>query len=169
MDDAEERIAGYFAAYESSVADLGRRLRARLRARLPRHAEIVYVYERQRMLLVSYSPSLKGYDGLCSLAVTPDKVRLFFANGTSLRHADPGRLLQGRGTARFVELRDAADFDRPEIEALLSAASELAGGEPVVGAPGSIVLKEESQKARSRRRTRDAHSPKRDAPGAEAR
>jgi hypothetical protein len=40
-------------------------LRAKLRDRLPGLFEIVYVYETQNALVISYSPTENGYEGLC--------------------------------------------------------------------------------------------------------
>jgi hypothetical protein len=150
--DAETQLAGFFAAYEPAVAELGRALRARLRARLPGLFEIVYVYERQGALVISYSPSERGYEGLCSLALYPDRAHLHFAQGARLSKSDPKGLLEGRGgTVRHVVLRSVAEFDRPEIEALIAAAVALAKLRLDATARGSVILRTEAQKRRARR------------------
>jgi hypothetical protein len=54
-----------------------------------------------------------------------------------LSKSDPNKPLQGRGkTVRHVVLNAAADFDRPEIEALMAAALKLAKLRLDVGAKG---------------------------------
>jgi hypothetical protein len=151
MTDAEAQLAGYFARYEPAIARLGKALRARLRARLPGLHEIVYLYEGRGALVISYSPTGQGYGGLCSLALLPDRVQLYFARGARLSKADPHGLLRGRGTVRHVVLHALAEFDRPEIEALVAAALKLAKVRLDAGARGSVIFKVEAQKQRARR------------------
>jgi hypothetical protein len=57
--------------YEPAIAKVGKGLRAKLRARLPGLFEIVYVYENQNSLVISYSPTERGSDGLCGIALYP--------------------------------------------------------------------------------------------------
>src|ERR1700734_33368 len=107
MTNAETQLASYFAKYEPAMAKLGKALRAKLRARLPGPFEIVYVNENQGALVISYSPTERGYEAVCS-------------------KSDPGKLLQGQGkTVRYVELNSVADFERAEIERLIADAVKL--------------------------------------------
>ena len=157
MADAETLLASYFAKYEPATAALGKALRAKLRARLPGLSEIVYVYENQNSLVISYSPTAQGYEGLCSLAVRPGTASLYFTRGAELAKSDPGKLLQGRGkTVREVELNSLADFERPEIEALMVAALKLAKLRLDPGAKGSVIIRAEAQKERARRAAKAA-------------
>ncbi|MCB9833073.1 MAG: hypothetical protein H6807_11430 [Planctomycetes bacterium] len=131
MTEPETILEERFANYEPALATLGKALRAKLRARLPGLHEIVYVYENQGALVVAYSPSERGIDGLCSFKLEPGRLRLYFGKGAQLAKADPGRLLQGRGkTVRHLEIMSMADFERPEVEVLMVAALELAGDRP---------------------------------------
>jgi catechol 2,3-dioxygenase-like lactoylglutathione lyase family enzyme len=155
MTNAETQIESYFAKYKPARATFGRALRAKLRARLPGLFEIVYVYENQDALVISYSPSENGYEGLCSMALYPDKVTLNFGQGALLSKSDPNKLLQGSGkTVRHVALDAVEDLDRPEIEALMAAALKLAKVRLVAGAKGPVILKAEAQKQRARRATK---------------
>jgi hypothetical protein len=152
MTDDETRLAGLFATYEPAMAGLGKALRARLRARLPGLHEVVYMYERQGALVISYSPTGHGYEGVCSLALYPDRADLCFGQGSLLSKADPEGLLRGRGrTVRHVVLGAASDIDRPEIEALVVAALKLARVRPDPGAKGSVILRVDAQARRARR------------------
>jgi hypothetical protein len=167
VTDAETQLAGYFAKYEPPIAKLGKALRAKLRARLPGLFEIVYVYESQEALVISYSPTGQGYGGVCSIALYPDSVKLYFGQGARLSKADPNELLQGRGkTVRHVVLSRASDLDRAEIEALMAAALKLANVRPDARARGSVILKAEEQKQRARRATKAARSASPRAGGA---
>jgi hypothetical protein len=148
----EAQLASYFAKYDPAIVKLGKALRAKLRARLPGLFEIVYVYENQKALVISYSPTERGYEGLCSLALYPDRVNLHFGQGALLSKSDPNKLLQGRGkTVRHVVLNTVADFDRAEIQALMAAALKLAKLRPNASAKGSVIIKAEAQKQRARR------------------
>lgn len=152
MTNPEAQLASYFAKYEPAVAGLGKALRAKLRARLPGLSEIVYVYESRNALVISYSPTGHGYGGLCSIALYPDCVKLFFGQGARLSKSDPNRVLQGRGkTVRHVVLSSVADFDRAEIQALIAAALKLAKLRLDPGAKGSVIVKAEAQKRRASR------------------
>src|SRR5262245_42029271 len=124
--NAETELASFFAKYEPAIVKLGKTLRAKLRARLPGLCELVYVYENQNSLVIAYSPTENGIDGVCSIALYPDCVKLFFAHGPQLSKSDPNKLLQGSGKmVRYVAMNAAADFDRPEIEVLMVAALKL--------------------------------------------
>jgi hypothetical protein len=76
MTNAETQLASFFAKYEPAMVGLGKALRAKLRARLPGLFEIVYVYENQNALVISYSPTEHGYDGVCWLALYPNRANL---------------------------------------------------------------------------------------------
>ena len=157
MTNAETQLESYFAKYEPAMVKLGKALRAKLRARLPGLFEIVYVYENQDLLLISYSPTEHGYEGLCSIALHPRQVKLFFTGGARLSKSDPKKLLQGQGkTVRYVVLDAVADFDRPEIEALMAAALNLAKVRLDASAKGSMIIKAEEQKQRARRAAKAA-------------
>jgi len=152
VTNPETQLASYFAQYEPAIVKLGKALRAKLRARLPGLSEIVYVYENQDALVISYSPTEQGFEGVCGLSVYPREVKLFFGQGAQLSKSDPNKLLQGSGkTVRHVVLSAAADLERPEIEALMAAAVKLAKLRLDPGAKGSVIIKAEAQKQRARR------------------
>jgi len=151
--NAETQLASFFAKYEPAIAKLGKALRAKLRHRLPGLFEVVYLYENQNALVISYSPTEKGYEGLCSIGLYPTGVKLFFGQGAQLSKSDPNKLLQGSGkTVRHVVLSSVADFDRAEIEALMAAALKLAKVRLDASAKGSVIIRADSQKQRAARR-----------------
>jgi hypothetical protein len=151
--NAETQLASFFAKYEPAIAKLGKALRAKLRARLPGLFEIVYVYENQNALVISYSPTEHGHEGLCAIALYPREVKLSFGQGALLSKSDPNKLLQGSGkTVRHVVLNSVADFERAEIEVLMAAAVKLAKLRLDPSAKGSVIIKAEAQKQRAARR-----------------
>jgi hypothetical protein len=157
VTNPETQLASYFAKYEPAIAKLGKALRAKLRARLPGLNEVVYLYENQNSLVISYSPTEQGYAALCTLSLSPQMVRLYFAQAAQLSKSDPNKLLQGSAkTVRYVELNSVADLDRAEIEALMAAALKLAKLRLDAGAKGSVIIKAEEQKQRARRAAKAA-------------
>src|SRR5262245_12378438 len=157
VTNAETQLASYFARYEPAMAKLGKALRAKLRDRLPGLFEIVYVYENQNSLVISYSPTEQGSEGLCGIALYPRELKLFFGQGAQLSKSDPKKLLQGSGkTVRHVVLNAAVDFDRPEIEALMAAALKLAKLRLDKSAKGSVIIRAEAQKQRAAARRKQA-------------
>lgn len=154
VTNPEAQLARFFARYEPAMVKLGKALRAKLRARLPGLNELVYVYETQNSLVIAYSPTEGGggSDALCGIALYPDRAKLFFTHGVRLSKSDPQKLLQGSGkTVRHVVLKEAADFDRAEIEALMAAALKLAKLRLDANAKGSVIIKAEAQKQRAMR------------------
>ena len=157
LTNAETQLASFFAKYEPAVAKLGKALRAKLRDRLPGLLEVVYVYDTQDSLVISYSPTESGPDGVCAIALYPRCVKLFFGQGAQLSKSDPNKLLQGRGkTVRHVVLNAVADFDRAEIEVLMAAALKLAKLRLDARAKGSVIIKTGAQKQPARRATKAA-------------
>jgi hypothetical protein len=155
VTNAETQLASFFAKYEPAIAKLGKTLRAKLRDRLPGLFELVYVYETQNSLVISYSPTESGPDGVCAIALYPRCVKLFFGQGALLSKSDPNKLLQGRGkTVRYVVLNSVADFDRAEIEVLMAAALKLAKLRLDASAKGSLIIRAVAQKQRARRATK---------------
>jgi hypothetical protein len=151
MTNEETQLASFFAKYEPPIAKLGKALRAKLRARLPGVFELVYVYDRQNALVISYSPTETGSDAVCGVALYPRRVNMFFMGGARLSKSDPSRLLQGRGqSARHVVMNAIADFDRAEIEVLMTAALKLAKLRLDPSAKSSVIIKAEAQKKRAR-------------------
>lgn len=160
VTNAESQLAGLFAKYEPPMAKLGKALRAKLRARLPGLTEIVYMYENQNALVISFSPTEHGHEGLCGMSLYPDCVKLFFGQGAQLAKSDPQKLLQGSGkTVRHVVLNSVADFERAEIEALMAAAVKVANVRLDASAKGSMILKAESQKKRAQQAKKKAARP----------
>ena len=160
MTSPETELASFFAKYEPAIAKLGKALRAKLRARLPGLSEIVYVYEKQNSLVISYSPTDKGYQAPCALALYPSGVKLFFAPGPLLSKSDPSHLLQGSGkVVRYVELNAIADFNRAEIEVLIAAALKLAKVRLDASAKSSMIIKADEQQQRAARRVSRSARP----------
>jgi len=145
------QFAIHLGSFEPATAKLGGSLRTKLRARLPGLNEIVYWYENQHALVISYSPTERGSEGVCGMKLTRGSAQLFFGQGALLSKSDPNRLLKGSGkTVRHVVLDSAADLGRPEIERLIAAALKLARITPIARTAAQRFARPRAS-ARSRR------------------
>ena len=157
MPTPEPQIARLFAHYPPAIAKLGRALRKKLRQRLQGLNELVYHYASRDSLVLSYSPSEAGGEAVCALAIYPRHVHLCFLGGEALTKSDPRKLLQGRGRSmRYLVLESLADYDRPEIEVLMSAALHIAKVQLDANSEGAVILKVEAQQQRARQRATKA-------------
>ena len=120
---AEATLQSYIERLDPEIQKLARSVRVAVQKRLPTANELVYDYK--TFVVISYSPTDRGIDGIVSIAARPDGVRLYLNPGPQL--PDPKKLLQGKGKqARFVRLEAARDLTHPDIEALIDAAIDQA-------------------------------------------
>jgi hypothetical protein len=148
MDDAQSRLDSFLAKFTPEVDALAHDLIARMRARLPGAA--IIVYDNYNALAIGFGPGEKASQAVLSLAVFPRWVTLCFLHGAGL--ADPGGLLRGSGSrVRHVRLHDPAALDDPAIEALVAEA--VARSEPPFdpGAEQRLMIRSVSAKQRPRR------------------
>jgi hypothetical protein len=95
-------------------------MRKLLLKRLPTAHEVVYEYRNQGAVLISYSPSERGYEGVLAIRATADGVKLYFNQGKEL--PDPEKLLQGSSQTRFIDVEGASALARPAIASLIDEA-----------------------------------------------
>jgi hypothetical protein len=122
------KLAAMMAKFSPSIAREARAALATLDARLP-HA-VRLVYDNYNALVIAYASGPRMTDVVCSIAMYPKWVTLFFMHGTKL--PDPERLLEGSGKhIRSIRLVDgAAMLARPAIVALLRAAAARVTWDP---------------------------------------
>jgi len=90
-----------------------------LRKRLPTAHEVVYEY--RDFVVISYSPSGRGYEGVLAVRASGDAVKLYFNRGREL--PDPAKLLRGSGgQARSIDLEGPSTLARPEVARLIDEA-----------------------------------------------
>ena len=120
----EQRAADAAArAIIQSVAPESERLiatiRRSLRKRLPTAHEIVYEY--RSWVVISFSPTANGYDGVLAVRADADGVKLYFNRGKML--PDPDKLLRGSATqVRFIPVGSATTLTRPAVTRLIEQA-----------------------------------------------
>ncbi len=103
----------------SSQVRLVASIRRRLRERLPTAFELVYGY--RDWIVISFSPSAKGYEGVLAIHANDDGVKLYFQRGKEL--PDPQKLLKGSGKqARWIQVEGLATLKRKEVDELIEKA-----------------------------------------------
>jgi hypothetical protein len=117
--DTEAQIAVFLGRYTPAIEAQLREARATLRAMFPRGFELVF--DTYNALVFGISPTERGSDSFLSVVGYPKWVTLFFLHGTDLH--DPDGLLEGQGKqVRSIRLKQPADINTPEVEALIAQA-----------------------------------------------
>jgi hypothetical protein len=143
-----QHLAHALGKYDPRVARLARAALSRMRRHVPGAVELVY--DNYNALVIGFGPSEKASEAICSLAVYPRWVNLFFLHGATL--PDPTRRLKGSGMrTRHVTLEQAGDLDAPEVVALIRASLAAAATRPDPGMRRRMVLRAVAAKQRARR------------------
>ena len=144
----------FLSRFPPETIALVKRCLPKLRSAVPCSHEIVYDYANS--LVVTFGMSERGYEGIVSIAIHPDVVRLYFSKDLP----DAKGVLEGSGSkVRSVIIKAASDLDRAEIRALFKAAIKHAGAAfPRTGSPRSttMIIKSasKSKKKRSKKQSK---------------
>jgi hypothetical protein len=118
----------------------------KLRRALPGCYQLVYDYSHS--VVVSFSASERGYEGIVAIAILPSGVRLYFDKSLP----DPKGLLEGSGgKVRSVTLKAASDLDRGDIHELVRAAIKHSGVTLPRAGSNRMVIKSESKKKKPKK------------------
>jgi hypothetical protein len=129
-----------------------RAVRTAVRKRFPGANELAYDYNHS--LVISYSPTERGIDGIVAITARPTGVSLYFSQGPKL--SDPKRLLMGSGKqVRFVPLESASQLTDPDVEAFIAATIDQAKIPFPSKGKGSLIIKSAAAKKRPRRKPTD--------------
>lgn len=119
----EAQLRSFIDKLDPKDQKLLRSVRAVVRKRFPTANELAYDYS--HAVVLAYSPTDRGIDGIVSIAARADGVRLYFNQGPQL--PDPKKLLLGSGKqTRFVQVEAASQLADPDLEALMVAAIDRA-------------------------------------------
>ena len=137
LQSPARQVVGFIAKFDPKVAKVIRASRAALRKRFPTANELVY--DNYNFFVIGYSTTERPSDCMVSLAANAKGVGLSFYYGATL--PDPGNILLGSGNQnRFIRLESAATLAKPEVEALLRAATAQAKSPlPTTGRRRTIV------------------------------
>ena len=148
-EEPEAALRQFVAKFGDEHQRLIGEVRAALRTRFPSAYELAY--DNYNFFVIGYSPTERPSDAPISLVAGASGVSLCFIHGARLD--DPHGLLRGAGKqTRFVRLGGAGDLGRPELDALLSAATADARVPFRTGTAGALVIRSVSAKQRPRRR-----------------
>jgi hypothetical protein len=116
---------------------------------LPAANELVYAYSNS--LVIAYSPSEHGIEGIVSTAARATGVDLYFNQGPKL--PDPKKLLMGSARqVRFIHLETARRLAHPDVEALIAAAIKASRVPLPATGGGKLIIRTDGEKKRPRRK-----------------
>ena len=146
---AEKQLDSFIAKFEPNHRALIRSVRRILRRRFPTAHELVY--DNYNFFVIGYCATERPSDCILSIAAASNGVGLCFTHGARL--PDPKKILVGSGKqTRFLRLKSAAEFDRPEVEALLCVATTKAKTSMLTTGRGKLIIRSVSRKQRPRRK-----------------
>jgi hypothetical protein len=145
----EAQLRAYIDKLDPKHQKLFRSVRAAVRKRFPSANELVYDYG--NALVIGYSPSDRGIDGVVAIRASATGVSLYFSQGPQL--PDPKRLLRGSGKqVRFIQVEAARQLAHPDVEALFVATIDQARVPLPSKGKGSLIIKSDGAKKPSRRK-----------------
>ena len=148
MDDAQTQLDSFIDKYTPEMAALTRALFARMKARLPGAA--ILVYDNYNALAIGFAAGDRVKDVVLSIAIYPRWANLFFMQGRWLD--DPHGLLKGSGNqVRHVPAVTSASFDDPRLDALIEEALDKADRAIDPAGEQVLIIKSVSAKQRPRR------------------
>jgi hypothetical protein len=146
--EAERQLKGFIAKFEPRNQALIRAARRVMRKRFPTAYEMVY--DNYNFFVLGYGPSARPSDCIVSLAAGANGLGLCFIHGAGL--PDPQKVLLGSGNqTRFVRVPTIDVLDRPEVDALLTAATARAKAPFATSGRGTLIIRSISAKQRPRR------------------
>jgi hypothetical protein len=145
----EAELQSWIDRLDPKGQKLFRSVRAAVRKRFPTVDELAYDYTSS--IVLSYTPTKHGKDGIVSIAARADGVRLYLLDGPRL--PDPKKLLQGSATqVRFVPVEAASRLAHPDVEALISSAIDRSKVAPPSVGKGRLIIQSRADKKPARRK-----------------
>lgn len=119
----EYQLKSFIDKWKPEEQKLIRSVRAALRKQFPTANELAYDYGRS--IVISYSPTENGIDGIVAISLRDTGLSLFFNQGPTL--PDPKKILKGSGKqTRYISIESARDLTQPDVKAMIAAAIEHA-------------------------------------------
>ncbi len=145
----EAQLRSFIERFDPKHQRLIRSVRSAVRKRLPTANELVYDYSNS--LVIGYSPTERGIEGVVAISARADGVGLYFSQGRQL--PDPKKLLRGSGRqTRFIRVEAARQLAHPDVEALIAAAIDQAGAPLPSTGRGRLVIRTGAAKKRTGRK-----------------
>ena len=145
---AEAQLRFLIDTYATEQRRLIGAVRRWLQKRLPTAHELVYEY--RDVVVICYSATGRGFEGVFGIHANADGVKLYFNRGQEL--SDPAKLLQGSGKAtRAIHVENAAMLRRPEVAALVEAAIALSPSPFAADGRGTLTVRPTAAQQRRQR------------------
>lgn len=147
----EAQLRSLIENFDAKNQRLIRSVRTAVRKRLPTTNELVYDYGFS--LVIAYSPSEHGIEGILSISArSDDGVSLYFMNGPKL--PDPKKLLMGSAKqVRFIKVESASRLKHPDVEALIAGAIALSKVPLPSKGGGNLIIKTFGAKKKARKKS----------------
>lgn len=146
----EAELRSFIGKLDPKSQRLFRSVRTALRKRFPAANELAYEYPDS--LVISYSSTERGIEGVVAIAARAEGVLLHLSQGPKL--PDPKKLLQGSGKqTRFIPLESAGRLRDPDVEALIAAAIDLATVPIPPRGNGKLIIQSSAAKRKPRRKS----------------
>jgi hypothetical protein len=146
--NAEKQLAAFIHKFNPTDRRLIRAVRSALRKRFPTATELVW--DNYNFFVIGYSPTERPSDAIVSLAARANGVGLCFIHGATL--PDPKQVLLGSGSqTRFIRLESPQVLERPEVKALLAAATAQARVPFPASGRRRLIIRSVSAKQRPRK------------------
>lgn len=144
----EAQLRSFIDRFDPKDQKLIRSVRAAVRKRLPAANELAYDYNSS--IVIGYSPTDHGIDGIVAISARATGVALYFNQGPQL--PDPKKLLRGSGKqTRFVPVDAASQLAHPDVEAMIAAAIDQAKVPLPSKGKGKLFIRGAAAKQRPRR------------------
>lgn len=143
----ETQLKSLIEKFDARNQKLIRSVRSAVRKRLPAANELIYDYGFS--LVITYSPSENGIEGIVSISARDEGVSLYFMNGPKL--PDPKKLLKGSAKmVRYIPIESASRLKHPDVEALIAATIGLAKIPLPSRGTGKLITKTSGGKKKAR-------------------
>ena len=145
----EAELRSYIHTLDSKYQKLMRSVRAAVRKRFPTANELAYDYNHS--VVISYSPTDHGIDGIVAISARATGVALYFNQGPQL--PDPKKLLRGSGKqTRFIQVEAAGQLANPDVKAMIAAAINQAKIPLPSQGKGKLIIRGAAAKPRPSRK-----------------
>lgn len=143
------QLAAFLSRFPPETVAFGRRCLSRLRRAFPGSYQLVYRYA--HAVVVAFSASERGYEGIVAISIAPREVRLYFDKTIP----DPHGLLKGTGgKVRSVNVETPSDLDKGDLHALIKAAKKHSGATFRSGRPVKMIIRSNGKKRPAKPRGR---------------
>ena len=141
------QLSAFLSRFSPTIVASAKRCLGKLRRALRGTVQVVYDY--RDSVVVSFSPTERGYEAIVTLSVDSRGLRVYFRKDTP----DPKGRLEGAGSqVRSVPVESASDLDHGDVHDLIKAAIKHSGV-TLPRTPSTRMIIKSGSKKKERART----------------